>query len=1025
MGQNPKIMKRNLLYSFLVRGNLKKLSKILHLSFVLAFGMVLTVSAESNAQAEKAKSLNNAAVTQQEKTITGTVRDVQGVPLQGVNIVVKGTAEGTITDLDGNFELTVPENTESVVISFVGMRTQEVSMVDRTSLSIVLEAETIGIEEVVAIGYGSQRKADITGAVSSLKSENFNKGVTTSIGQLLQGKVSGVNVTSSNGAPGSGQRIIIRGQGTIRHGSGPLFVIDGFPLTIAGTGGEYDPLTFINPEDIESMEVLKDASAAAIYGSRGANGVILITTKKGSAGVSKAPTVSISSNLGISTMAKKLPVFSADEFRQKVVEIGGNLTDKGANTDWQDELTRTAITHDHNLIMSGGSNQFTYRASLGYLGQEGIVMNTGIERFSGRVNANQKFMDGRLNIDFSLNSSIENGENAHLNTVTSNMLTYNPTYSAYTDGEPTKHQDFINPISQAELYKNFNEIRRTIVNIAPSFEIIDGLVYKLNLGYVKTSQGIDRQEMPSVDPFVEGRLEQVNNSFNNTLVENYLTYTKDFNDHNLTLLGGHSYQKTSSKSSSWNIVQFEANGIEPRFNPGLGQRLDLAGNRPSGYAQENELQSFFGRATYHYQGKYMVTGTVRADGSSKFGENNKYGVFPSFAAGWRISDESFMDWSALSNLKLRGGWGQTGNQEIPNKITQESYLSSTAGDYTYPLYPTGPYTAGTVYTRLANPDIQWEVSTQTNIGLDFELFGGALSGTLDYFHKVSNNILVEVPAFDPISPAPTYWTNVPDMTITNNGLELALDYRHRNEAGFSYSVGGNATFIDNVVEDSPFSVLTTGSVSGTGQTGATINGMINGHPIGSFYLQKFTGIDPASGQSRYEPPLVPDGDNRFVVGKALPDLMYNLYADLAYKGFDLSLNFNGLSGVEIFNHTALQEFSKPQLASSWNVVPKAVEFPEEAITNAPLVSTRYLEDGSFFRLNNMTLAYTFNTSALNWLKELRLSFTGQNLFVITNYSGYDPEVNQDKSIGGVQSFGIDYQSYPRSRTFVFGLNVTF
>ena len=263
------------------------------------------------------------------------------------------------------------------------------------------------------------------------------------------------------------------------------------------------------------------------------------------------------------------------------------------------------------------------------------------------------------------------------------------------------------------------------------------------------------------------------------------------------------------------------------------------------------------------------------------------------------------------------------------------------------------------------------------------------------------------------------------MTITNNGLEVALDYQHRNEAGFSYSVGANATFINNVVEDSPFAVLTTGSVSGTGQTGATINGMINGHPIGSFYLQKFTGIDPATGQSTYEPPEVPDGDNRYVVGKALPDLMYNLYANLGYKGFDLSLNFNGVSGVEIFNHTALQEFSKPQLASSWNVVPKAVEFPDEAITNAPLVSTRYLENGSFFRLNNMTLGYTFNTNSLDWLQRLRLSFTGQNLFVITDYSGYDPEVNQNKSIGGVQSFGIDDQSYPRARTFVFGLNVTF
>ena len=961
----------------------------------------------------------------QARIITGRVtsdEDPEGLP--GVNVLLKGSSTGSVTDIEGNFSLEVPDENAVLVFSSVGYLQEEITVGNQSVINLKLAVDITRLGEIVVIGYGTQQKKDITGAVASVKSEDFNKGIVNSPGQLLQGKVAGVNVTSSSGAPGSGQRIIIRGQGSIREGTGPLFVVDGFPLGLAGTGGAESPLNFINPEDIETMDVLKDASATAIYGARGANGVILITTKKGSAGVSMAPTVSMSANLGVSTLANKLPVFSADEFRAKVVEVGGILEDRGGNTDWQDELTRTAITQDYDLIMSGGTNQFTYRASLGYLGQEGIVMNTGIERFSGRVNATQKLIDGRLNIDFFLNSTIETGENAHMGTVTSNMLQFNPTYPAYENGEPTKYPDLINPISQAELYKDFNEIRRTVVNIAPSFEIIDGLVYKLNLGYVKRSRGIDRQEMPSVDPFVEGRLQQDNSNYSNTLIENYLTYTKNFNDHNLTLLGGYSYQKTTDKYSSWNIVQFEANGIEPRYNPGLGQYLDLANNRPSGSAQENELQSFFGRATYNYQGKYMITGTVRADGSSKFGENNKYGTFPSFAAGWRISDEAFMGWSTLSNLKLRAGWGQTGNQEIPNKITQESFRSSTAGDYTYPLFPTGPYPVGTVFTRLANPDIQWEVSTQTNVGLDFELFGGALSGTIDYFHKVSNNILVEVPSFDPVSPAPTYWTNVPDMNITNNGLEVALDYRYRGENEFSYSVGANATFMDNVVEDSPFTVLTTGAASGSGQTGATINGMINGYPIGSFYMVKFTGIGD-DGLSTYEPPLDPEGDPRYVVGSALPKTMYNLYANMDYKRFDLSLSLNGVSGNEIYNHTAMNKFYKGQLALSRNVVPKAIEFPEEAITNAALVSTRYLEDGSYFRLNYLTFGYTFNTSAQSWLKVLRLSFTGQNLFVITNYSGFDPEINQNKSIGGVQSFGIDDNSYPRARTFVFGLNVTF
>jgi iron complex outermembrane receptor protein len=964
--------------------------------------------------------------TQTKHKVVGVVIDKSGDPLPGVNVYQASNPQnGVITGIDGSYTITVDNPDNKLVYSFIGFEDQQLNVAGRTEINVTLIEKVIGLNEVVAIGYATQKRSDITGAVGSLQSGNFNKGVTNSPGQLLQGKISGVNVTSSSGAPGSGQRIIIRGQGTIRQGSGPLFVIDGFPIGLAGTGSYGSPLNFINPEDIETMDVLKDASATAIYGSRGANGVILITTKKGKEGVSE---LSISSNVGFSKMAKKLPVFSADEFREKVIEVGGILEDRGGSTDWQDELTRTAVTYDHNLIMSGGTEKLTYRASLGYLDQEGIVINTGMKRYSGRVNATQKLLEGRLKIDFNLNSTIEESDNAHQGYLVSSMLSFNPTYPAYDEnGEPTKYPDLINPLSHAKLYKDFGESRHMIVNITPSFEIIKGLVYKLNLGYQNRSSESDNQEMPSVDPYVQGHLSQGFYNGTNVLVENYLTYDKNIGDHGLNFLAGHSYQKNNSRWRGWNITQFEANEIEPRYNPGNGQILDLATNRPSGWAQINELQSYFGRATYNYEGKYMLTGTVRVDGSSKFGKNNRYGTFPSFAAGWRISEETFMDSAPFSNLKLRAGWGQTGNQEIPPKITKESFQSSNSGSYSYPLSETGPYPVGTVYTRLANPDIQWEVSTQTNVGLDFGFFDGALSGTIDYFHKVSNNILVEVPSFDPVSPAPTYWTNVDDMKITNKGLEIALDYQHSTSRGFSYSVGANATFIDNLVEDSPFTVLTTGSASGSGQTGATINGMINGYPIGSFYISKFTGIGP-DGLSTYAEPQVPGGDNRYVVGSALPDVMYNFYADMSYKNFDLSFSFNGVAGNEIYNNTAMNKFYKGKLATANNVTPIAIEYPEEAITNAALVSTRYLEDGSFLRLNNATLGYSFNTQNMgigSWAKRMRLSVTGQNLFVITNYSGFDPEVNQDKSTGGIQSFGIDLDGYPKARTYVVGLSVTF
>jgi TonB-dependent starch-binding outer membrane protein SusC len=963
---------------------------------------------------------NGTISSQQRKQISGTVTGPDEQPIPGVSVVVKGTTTGITTGMSGEFTLDIPADAQTLVFSFVGMKTQEIQIAGQTVFNVTMQEETIGLEEVVAVGYGIQKKIDITGAVGSVQSENFNRGVINSPGQLLQGKVAGVNVTSTSGQPGGGQQITIRGQGSIRQGSGPLFVVDGFPIGIDGTSASTSALNFLNPEDIESMDVLKDASATAIYGSRGANGVILITTKKGKSGVSN---ITVSSNFGVSNLSTEIPVFTADEFRKNVVAIGGKLEDRGGDTYWQDELSRTAITYDQNLIMSGGTDKLTYRASLGYLDQEGIVINTGIKRYSGRVNATQKLMDGRLNIDFTLNSTIEKSENAIMSTLVSEMLDFNPTYPARDEnGDPFKYPDLTNPLIHADLYKDFGESRRIIFNIAPSFEIIDGLVYKLNFGYENRSSESDNQSMPNADPFEEGRLQQNYSNGENTLIENYLTYTFDKNEHNFTLLAGHSYQKNYDRWRTWSILNFANNGIEPRYNPGLGQKLTLVDTPPSGWARINELQSFFGRANYSYKGKYMLTATVRADGSSKFGENNKYGVFPSFAAGWRISEESFMQSSSLfSNLKLRAGWGQTGNQEIPPKITQALYTTRVSGTTSYPLAETGPYPAGTTFVRLANPNIQWEVSTQTNIGLDFGLLKGALTGTVDYFHKVSNNILLEVVPSDPIQPATTYWTNVEDMNITNKGIEIALDYQYRNTSGFSYGVGGNITFIDNIVEDSPFTILATGSASGSGLSGATINGMINGEPIGTFYMQKFLGIG-ADGLSLFEES---EDAGRMVVGHALPDVMYNFYINMDYKGFDFSANFNGVSGNMIYNNTAMNKFYKAKLANSLNTTDKAIEFPNESIINSSSVSTRYLEDGSFLRLNNATLGYNFDTKSVNWIENLRLSVTGQNLFVITSYSGFDPEVNQDRSVNGIQSFGIDLDGYPKARTFVFGINVTF
>ncbi len=958
--------------------------------------------------------------------ITGVVLDDQNVPLSGANVLIKGSSRGVVTDFDGNFSIEASIG-DVLEISYIGMTTQQVAVEDGNSLTVVLQSDATQLEDVVVVGYGTQKIKDVTGAVKRVTSEDFNKGVVTNAGQLIQGKAAGVNVTSSSGEPGSGQRIIIRGQGTVRQGSGPLFVLDGFPLGLAGTGSGDSPLNFINSDDIETIDILKDASATAIYGARGANGVVIITTKKGKAGVSK---VSLSSSLGISTLARKLDVFSTDEFRRQVAAIPGNeLIDGGGSTDWQEELTRTAVTQNYNLVLSGGTDKLNYYASLGLQDQEGIIYNSGLKRTSARINITQKLLEDRLMIDYNLNTTItENSKNNNIG------FGVNPTFDAYTpDGEINNPVIWSNPLLHNKYVDDLYESRRILFNIAPSYKILDGLVYKLNVGYENRSSDRDEQTIANTERNDLGYLRQTFGKYRNTLVENYLTYTFDVGESNFSILGGHSYQKTFYRENIWSIDEFPADtGIDPRDNPGMGGDTNITDHRPEGKAYEDELQSFFGRINYSYKGKYFLDATVRADGSSKFGGNNKYGVFPSFAGSWRVIEEDFMaNSSVFSDLKLRAGWGQTGNQEIPGKITKASFRVSTSDQVSYPIDQNGAYPVGSEYTRFANPDIQWEVSTQSNVGLDFGFFNGSLTGTVDYFHKVSDNILLEVVPVDPISPAPTYWTNVPDMTITNKGIEVALDYSKRNSEGFSYGFGGNATFIDNVVEDSPFTIVTTGTASGAGLTNATINGFVSGQPIGAFYMHTFTGIGP-DGFSQFEDT---DGDgeitekDRTIVGSALPDLTYNFYVNLAYKRLDFSMNFNGVSGNEIYDHTAMSNFYRTLLSKSNNTTTEAIKYPDESNINSAAVSTRYLKDGSYLRLNNLTLGYSFDVQSMpwasKWLQELRLSFTGQNLFVITDYDGYDPEVNTDSSTGGIQSFGIEKSAYPKAKSFVFGVNVSF
>jgi iron complex outermembrane receptor protein len=963
------------------------------------------------------------------RTIKGKMLDaVTKEALVGGNVLIKGTTKGATADANGQYSISVSDENAVLVFRFLGYDNQEIKVGSSAIIDVSLKPNASSLEQVVVVGYGTQKKTDVTGSVKSVSSEAFNKGIINSPEQLLQGKVAGVNVTSATGEPGGTQGITIRGPGGLRTGSTPLFVIDGLALDNSSTGGG-NPLNFLNPQDIEKIDVLKDASATAIYGARGANGVVLITTKKGKAGFS---TVNFSSSLGISTIARPLPILSAADFRSQVSKNGGVLEDFGANTNWQDQITRSAMTQNHNLSLGGGADKLTYYASFGAQVQQGILKNNQLDRLSGRMNATQKFWEDRVILDANISFSNVINERPPIESLLGNAISNNPTLPAYeADGvSPAKYLNASNPLLTLKLNKDVNTTNRFIANISPSIRLAKGLVYKLNSGYDNSTSVRDVQSLANLVPQQNGRLDTYNTSNQNSLVENYLTYNFEQGDHNFSVLVGHSYQKIQYLWRTWSINKFPVVPTEPIYNPGIGQELTLATNKPGGAAFINELQSFYSRLNYQYADKYLVTATVRADGSSKFGANNKYGIFPSFSLGWRLSEEPFLKNSAISNLKLRGGWGQTGNQEIPPKITQPLFTASVSGTTSYPLDNGTSYAPGITFSRLANPDIQWEVSTQSNVGLDFAFLNGALSGSVDVFKKVSGNILLEIIPSDPVQPASSVWANVANMEINNSGLELDLDYKLTSAGGWKYNVGGNLTLIKNEVVNSPYTVIQSGGASGSGLTSATINGYVNGQPIGTFFLKQFIGID-AKGMSMYRDTdgdgIVSDKD-RISAGTALPTTQYNFFGNVAYKGFDLSLQFNGVSGNKIYDNTANSNFYKLKISKNNNVIPSAYEQANESTSNAAPVSTRYLKDGAFIRLNNATLGYSFDTQKLGinkWISTARLSVTGQNLWIATAYDGFDPEVNKDSQIGGISSYGIDYLSYPKAKSVIFGLNLTF
>ena len=982
-------------------------------------------------------------------TVTGKVIEVDGQPLAGVTVIVKGTTTGTTTDLDGIYSLTFDYENAILVYSFIGYATQEIPVAGQTVIDIILKEEVTELDEIVVIGYGTTKKSDLTGSLASLKEDDFNKGVVTSPEQLIQGRIPGVQITSNNGEPGAGASIRIRGNSSIRSGQKPLYVIDGVPLDMQHTSPDAisasgfndeastNPMNFINPNDIESIDILKDASAAAIYGSRGANGVIIITTKKGKEGKSE---LDYSTYVSISQLPKKLDVLTAEEFvfwRDSLLGVPvDDPSNYGYSTDWQDEIFRTGISQNHNLSIAGGTANNTYRASFNYLNQEGIIEKSSLSRYTGRINVTQKAIKDRLDLEANITASQVDENRLPIGARTGyegdliiNALQANPTWPVYdTTGVPFQvtQQNKRNPVAMIEYTDDKTKTNRILASISANLKILKGLNYKINFG-VDNAVAVRRiNQSQKLNYMVSdmGHGDVNNRELSTYLIEHTLTYSNTFADiHRIEALAGFSYQHFLIRGYNVGTRGYESDEIKYTNNLEASS-TDLT--QPSSYAVINEMQSFFGRINYNLMEKYLITATLRRDGSSKFGKDVKYGNFPSFAFAWRLSQEDFLkNVNALYNLKLRLGWGQTGNQEIGEKY---SLFSLSAENTAKAVIDGSTITQGYVLTKTPTPNVTWETTTSTNVGLDFGFFKGRLSGTADYFYRKTTDMLIRVPSKQP-APTNDQLINVQQGYILNDGIELGITGVAVSTSDIDLDINVNFTKINNVVKDLPVTRLNTGSASGQGMTGTLVQVYTNDYPMNTFYGYKHLGFITRVDTNRYGYSIYEKGvgglDTLLYLGSPLPDYTWSVNTSFRYKNFDLSVFVEAVHGNLIYNNTANSIGVMGNLGTANNTFEPTVHTIENT-RNSSRFSDRFLEDGSYIRLSNVTLGYNLPVSKISWISKLRLYVSGTNLFIITDYSGFDPDVtNTPAPLDAYNSIGIDNSSYPKPRTYLVGLDIAF
>ena len=969
----------------------------------------------------------------QVRTVTGTVSDGRD-PLIGVTVQVKGNAKvGTITDVDGKYSIEVTSPGTILVYSYVGYQTTEKMVGQNSRLDVVMKADDKSLDEVVVVGYGTMKKSDLTGSVSQLKAEDFKSGSNLSAQQLMQGAFAGVNIAQNSGKPGGSTTIRVRGGTSVNASNDPLYVIDGVPIDANAGSGQSNistynndffdqesanPLSMLNPNDIESIDVLKDASATAIYGSRGANGVIMITTKKGKAGVQQ---LNYGYSIGFSNAAKKLDMLSGDEYRKVCKDLNLPLNDGGENHNWQDEIMHTGLQQSHYLSFMSGGEYTNYRASLSYNNNGGIMRGARNESYSGRVNINHSALDGKLKFVLNMNYGETHSNQAPTSSTVgsemgSSMLyeayVFNPTLPVYTsDGDYNDVRPYrVQPLSYIHELLDKRNNKRFIGNLKADWNFYKPFTFEVNIGYTNNSQ--DRNSYISKSNLLGdgtgGRVTVQRLKDYSKLMELILKYNQQFGEHRIDAMAGYSYQYFWNEGLNTAAYGFQSDEFK-WYNLAAAKTIESI----TSYAESNKLISFYGRANYSYANRYLFTATVRRDGSSRFGKDNKWGTFPSFAASWRITEEPFFKADAISNLKLRASWGMTGNQEIGNYNA-----ISTLGAQSWGYIFGGDKTTVVLPQQYANPDLKWESTSQTDIGLDFGFLDNRIRGSIDWYYKKTKDLLLTVAVPSP-SLITTQLANV--GAVRNTGIELELGFDIMRTKDFSWDATLNFASNKNKLTSLSNSKWSGDEVlwapcNGQGLSGQYSQLIMVGEPLGTFYGKKFIGLDE-NGMEMY----ANDGKSQ-IIGCAQPDFTYGITTNLRYKNWSLSLNFRGSQGNDVYNNTA-NNFMYLNSLPGRNVLAAAVN-SGISVNQAKTYSSQFIEDGSFFRLDNLTLGYDFKLPCLK-ITNARAYFTAQNLFCITGYDGLDPEVNTDTQGKGGSILGVDYLSYPRSRTFIFGVNVTF